>query len=533
MNHKSEVLALFLVACAVEGSVHAAEWHVRAGAYGTGSLENPAGTIQYAVNLAADNDTIRVTEGTYSQPVMIVGKSLVLEGGWNSSFTERHPENHLSIIAPSDDAATALAYWSSPNGELSGFTVNRYLRCWAGSSPLIRNNVVVSLDCTASSPLITQNVLGSGSFRDSASVITDNVVTGPLSSSGPTAITSNTVAIVGNTVTGKVSSSASTGTIIGNTIAGGMTSSSSDYSIIAGNTITARDWYGIRIEGQSASIVTGNTVTLCTPKGGISCSFSFPTIANNLIARNNGGGIVCEDRATPTIVNNTVVGNNGAWGYGGGLTVASLSSPTVLNCIFRGNPGTPDGHDITVGTPLIPGDASLLIRYCVVPRGHAGVYLITLPYHAYLTWGPGNLDTDPLFADAANGDYHLKSAEGRWNPNASGGTGAWVLDDVTSPCVNGGDPASDYSKEPFPHGRRVNVGAYGNTPEASKGTWILPGDANGDSRVDVLDLISIRNLLGSPTSPTGDTWWADVNMDGKVNVLDLIFVRNRLATKRE
>jgi len=72
----------------------------------------------------------------------------------------------------------------------------------------------------------------------------------------------------------------------------------------------------------------------------------------------------------------------------------------------------------------------------------------------------------------------------------------------------------------------------GNTPEASKGKWILLGDADGDSAVTVLDLIVIRNLLGSG-SPTGDNWWADVNEDGRINVLDLIFVRNWLGTKRE
>jgi len=107
-----------------------------------------------------------------------------------------------------------------------------------------------------------------------------------------------------------------------------------------------------------------------------------------------------------------------------------------------------------------------------------------------------------------------------------------VLDAVTSPCVNGGDPPSDYSSEPFPHGRRANIGAYGNTPEASKARWIIPGDADGDSGVTVLDLLFIRNLLGQ-SAATGDTWWADVNDDGRINVLDLIFVRNRLGGKRQ
>jgi hypothetical protein len=78
--------------------------------------------------------------------------------------------------------------------------------------------------------------------------------------------------------------------------------------------------------------------------------------------------------------------------------------------------------------------------------------------------GTGNIAVDPLFADETSGDYHLKSKEGRWD-----GT-AWVTDNLTSPCINAGNPDDDYSKEPSPNGGRINMGAYGNTPEASKGS---------------------------------------------------------------
>jgi len=69
---------------------------------------------------------------------------------------------------------------------------------------------------------------------------------------------------------------------------------------------------------------------------------------------------------------------------------------------------------------------------------------------------------DPLFADATSGDYHLKSIAGRWNGSA------WVTDDVASPCIDAGDPASAYANEPAPNGGRINLGCYGNTAEASK-----------------------------------------------------------------
>ena len=36
-----------------------------------------------------------------------------------------------------------------------------------------------------------------------------------------------------------------------------------------------------------------------------------------------------------------------------------------------------------------------------------------------------------------------------------------------SPAVDAGDPSSPYDNEPRPHGRRVNLGFYGNTPWAT------------------------------------------------------------------
>jgi hypothetical protein len=74
----------------------------------------------------------------------------------------------------------------------------------------------------------------------------------------------------------------------------------------------------------------------------------------------------------------------------------------------------------------------------------------------------GNIKADPQFADRAKHDFHLKSQYGRWN-----GT-AWVTNEVTSPCIDAGDPKDDYAKEPSPNGGRINIGVYGNTAEASK-----------------------------------------------------------------
>ena len=132
--------------------------------------------------------------------------------------------------------------------------------------------------------------------------------------------------------------------------------------------------------------------------------------------------------------------------------------------------------------------------------------------------GEGNIDVDPLFANPGywadaddpnivvepndpnavwiDGDYHLKSQAGRWNPVSK----SWVQDDVTSPCIDAGDPNSPIGHEPFPNGGIINMGAYGGTAEASKSYFgkpvcetIIAGDINGDCKVDFDDLMILMN----------------------------------------
>ena len=99
---------------------------------------------------------------------------------------------------------------------------------------------------------------------------------------------------------------------------------------------------------------------------------------------------------------------------------------------------------------------------------------------------------NPQFADPSTNDYHLMSERGRYVPldaAATGGIeGLWTFDDVTSPCVDGGDPTERPQRELMPNGGRVNMGAYGNTGFASMSEWTVKGDINRDGVVDVRDL---------------------------------------------
>ena len=90
-----------------------------------------------------------------------------------------------------------------------------------------------------------------------------------------------------------------------------------------------------------------------------------------------------------------------------------------------------------------------------------------------------SLSEDPLFADAAGYDFHVQSAEyaGRFDPSVG-----WVQDAESSRLIDAGDPGSVFSAEPAYNGGRVNIGRFGGTAEASKGTdspWLYCASPNG------------------------------------------------------
>ncbi|NQT20955.1 MAG: discoidin domain-containing protein, partial [Planctomycetes bacterium] len=253
-------------------------------------------------------------------------------------------------------------------------------------------------------------------------------------------------------------------TITGNTAAtegGGIECYNNSSPTITNNTITgntATDFGGgIECYNNSSPTITNNTISgnMAQFGGGIDCYVnSSPTITNNTITGNTatavGGGIDCYD-SSPTITNNTITGNT-ATPLGGGMH-CEMSSPTALNNILWGNSARA-GAEIALRT-----SSTLTVGYCDVQGGSAAA---DVDGTSTLTWGTGNIDTDPLFANADGGDYHLKSQAGRWNG------ASWVTDATTSPCIDAGDPASAYVNEPAPNGNRINMGAYGNTTQASK-----------------------------------------------------------------
>jgi predicted outer membrane repeat protein len=197
------------------------------------------------------------------------------------------------------------------------------------------------------------------------------------------------------------------------------------------------------------------------------------TMTNCIVSNNSaddGGGLWCMS----PIVTSCTFSRNSANRYGGGIKSWD-GTPTVTNCIFWDNTANSRKDE----SAQIYTDRGIpLVNYSCIQdwTGNWG--------------GTDNNGDDPSFTDPNNDDYHLKSQAGRWGANE----GRWVIDEVTSSCIDAGDPMSPIGREPFPNGGIINMGAYGGTTEASKSYFgeppceiIVAGDINGDCEVNFLD----------------------------------------------
>jgi hypothetical protein len=199
-----------------------------------------------------------------------------------------------------------------------------------------------------------------------------------------------------------------------------------------------------------------------------------------------------------------------------GMEILEGGACTIENCI------------IYHGSAMIVREGgTLTVSYSDVEGGQSGVFGT-----GTVNWGPDNIDVWPCFARLGHeqeaGDYHLKSAAGRWDPEWQ----RWVQDDVASTCIDAADPASDWTAELWPHGQRTNMGAYGGTAEASMslsgfgsvadldrngavdaadlslliGQWLiedvlLAEDTNRDGFVDLRDLVRLGQAWGTSAGP--------------------------------
>ena len=275
-------------------------------------------------------------------------------------------------------------------------------------------------------------------------------------------------------------------------------------------------------EGQNL-VISGLTIRNAHSDnygGAINCEYSSPTIKNCIIANNKawyGGGIGYYQSDSPTLTNCTLVRNSSI--FSGGALFLDDSHIVIRNSIFWDNylddPQNSSGPQIR-----LEYNSDVSISYTDLQGYQEGISSIESTVH----WLLGNISADPNFASFSpeanpdTWDFHLQSEFGRWDINSR----QWATDLFTSPCIDAGDPNSDYAKEPWPHGGRINMGAYGGTSQASMNG--NRADFNIDGAVNLVDFAAFARRWLSE-----EACIEDLTGEGQINSTDLaIFAYNWL-----
>jgi parallel beta-helix repeat protein len=211
------------------------------------------------------------------------------------------------------------------------------------------------------------------------------------------------------------------------------------------------------------------------------------------------------DGAEQVVSNNTIV-NSTFIDSVKGIELWSADENTLTNCVFDGV-----GSWVFVRFPFERVGHGNRCRNSIVTNITGDLFLadegsqerFAFTYTDFwqnsfgVPEGEGNVGLDPLFTNAAENDYHLRSRVGRWDPASE----TWAQDSETSPCIDLGEPTDDYAEEPCPNGARINLGAFGNTKEASLSSsteTCIPGEGpESDSGSDAGCSCRTRNARGT------------------------------------
>jgi parallel beta-helix repeat protein len=448
-----------------------------------GELDVPSEyvTIQSAMNTAQNGDTVILAEGTYTgdgnRKLDFKGKSISVR-----SADPGNPAVVAATVIDCEGHGCGFNFHSSegPHSVLAGLTITNGDCggiCITDSSPLISYCTISNnlsrifgggISCQNASPIITHCTIADNSVTDSGGGIFCYYFSNPI--------------IKHCKITGNVAGSSG----------GGI-----DCRILSSPTIT-----NCIFSDNSA----GNGGGMCNFRSNIeltNCAFT----ANSA---SSGAGMY--NGASSLTLNNCTFSGNLA-SEGGGMYSASSSS-MLTNCTFVAN-SADNGRTLACDSFAHWYPSNLQLTNCILWDGGSEIQnydnsTIAIAYSDVQggCLGEGNINIDPCFADPGywedpcntptypwddvliGGDYHLKSQAGRWDVNEGG----WTKDDVTSPCIDAGDPNSPIGFETFPNGGIINMGAFGGTAEASKSYFgeppcetIIAGDINGDCIVNLKD----------------------------------------------
>jgi predicted outer membrane repeat protein len=422
-------------------------------------------TIQDAIDDASDGDIIIVADGTYTGDgnidIDFMGKSITLK-------SENGPQH---CIIDCLDMSRAFEFHSGEDANtiLDGFTVtNGSVGDYGGA-----------ILCTASSPAINNCIFIENRAGNYGGAIANMYSSSPLLTN--CTFTKNSV--------GPTTSSIAYGGAVFNL------DKSSPTLIDCTFTNNYAQYFGGAIYNEdncNPVIIKCNITANSAQHGGGVYNYNNcnPIIQNSILDKNTAqyGGAIKNSEAQVTLINCTLTENHAD--MGGGIWNAWNGASELLSCILWNNSdqyGTSQTAQIN-SSPSIPNMLSTSqpvtsVNYCCI-QGLTGSL-----------GGVGNISDDPLFYNPDSNDYHLKSNGWRWSVTQQ----SWTHDDVTSPCIDAGNPGSPLFDEPLSidgdisnrwgQNVRINMGAYGGTSEASIAPpgFRLLADINNDGIVNLKD----------------------------------------------
>lgn len=198
-------------------------------------------------------------------------------------------------------------------------------------------------------------------------------------------------------------------------------------------------------------------------------------------------------RSSP-MVTNCAFNRNSADDRGGAMDNDG-SSPTVTNCTFSSNSAS-NGNAIACDSYNQSDPSVVNITNCILWDGGDEIWnndgsTVTISYSdiagGWSDTGGNNIDANPLLVDP-NGLDGI--------PGTADDEEGYVHLRGYSPCINAGDPASDYSGQvDIDNQPRV---AYGRVDMGADEVYPILGDSEPDGDVDFKDFARFANhwLLG-------------------------------------
>ena len=450
-------------------------------------------TIQAGIDAAVDGDTVLVAPGEYviTEPITFRGKAITVRSDGGRDQTT------IRMGTPADHKRGSVVIFENNETEasvLDGFCLTGGIGTW-GEQPDQQAGAGGGIAFNGSS----------GTVQNCAIVRNNSTAAGGIMCGYECSVTVTDCIIAENSAEENVG-----GVFVWRDASLTLTN-----CIIAGNTALYDGGVACARLGSS---LTMRNCTICRNSatdqgGGLGCYEGASVTATNCIitgnTSGNTGGVICLLPDSFLTMRNCTIWKNSATDVCGGLACALGASTTVTNCILWGNT-SPDAKEMFIyqGSEAPP---RVSVDHSNVAGGRGGVHIMG---DCTLNWCGSNINTDPFFANPGywadindpnvvvehnapnavwvEGDYHLRSQAGRWDPTSEN----WVQDDVTSLCIDAGDPMSPIGRERFPNGGFINMGAYGGTPKASKSYFgqpvcetIVAGDINGDGQVNRADLM--------------------------------------------